>query len=411
MRASMIRNFFRIVAAIFVYAAILHEVLSHALTTDLYREVIWVILVGQTIRLILEARKDTLTIISGIVFFTLYFFPSIGLVIFDDLYPIHSISAFIVSSDLLKMFDRKRPPRSDLSNRSLGSRTLYFFIFLQIWMLISPFFVSGGSLITLVAPLSISVVVLEIMLKNGGQGRLVLFAIASYAVMFFFHLTLHWSGYGRLIVGAYMILVLLVILRYYDIKFRLWVVPIVLPLALYFAQASRYGRVEDFRTLLVGSAGHHMMVTEDARRRADQGYFQGLGEFWEQFQLFFLGWFPRAFWPEKPLGAGLTSVDVIYGRAGVSQRYSQSLGFLGEQYYLLGEYAFIGLSVMLIIIIAIRILIKRFSGDFIAPIAAFDVSLISFFWGSMSTFGNRVWFIVIPGLAFLIIRNMNFKFR
>ena len=66
---------------------------------------------------------------------------------------------------------------------------------------------------------------------------------------------------------------------------------------------------------------------------------------------------------------------------------------------------------MLIIIIAIRILIKRFSGDFIAPIAAFDVSLISFFWGSMSTFGNRVWFIVIPGLAFLIIRNMNFKFR
>lgn len=245
-------------------------------------------------------------------------------------------------------------------------------------MIASPFVLSSG-LITLVAPFPFPLSFLRSCLgqsvkKHNCTGHVVVrLSIFSYAL-------LHWSGFGRLVVGTYLIYVFVVAMYYYDVKFRVWLVPAILPLALYLAQLSRYGTVDNFAVLVGGSSGHHMIVTEDAINYAEEGRPLGLLAFWEQFQLLFLGWFPRIIWPEKPSGLGLTSVDTLYGRAGVAANHSISLGFLGEQYLLLGNFAYAGLSLMLVTILFLRRLVSLFSRGLIAPIAAFDVSLISF-WG------------------------------
>jgi len=408
-RISEIKSFVRRATGICVYLLIFLEIYHYATSTTGQNYTVWAIITAQSIRLMVDGKTDTLTVSLGIIYFTLFAFPSAGLIVFQDLYPRWSLIAFIVCFDAIRLFQGNQQTKTAYYTKRLSRNAVALFFLLQIWMLTGPFAIRGGSLITLVAPLSISVVILELMLKSNSSNKLIFFAVSSLGLVLISHITFHWSGFGRLVIGSYVIFIALVVMKYRNIKFRLWLVPFLLPIALYFAQLSRYGNVTDIGRLVGGSAGHHLIVTNDIFTLADQGYSRGIGEFLDQFKLFFLGWFPRSFWPDKPLGAGLTSVDVVYGRQGVSLTYSQSLGFLGEQVYLLGNYGIVGLALIIGIIIVLRSIIARVSGGFIAPLAAFDVSLMSFFWGSMSTFGNRVWFLLIPGLAFLIMRNLKFK--
>lgn len=399
---------FKIILVICIYALIAYQAVRAIYGGGPDANIIWALLILQALRLSLHLTTDSLTISLGITYFAIFFFPSIGLIVFFGIYPVYSIAFFIIFFDLLCHSNNSLTRSSITYPDNLSRSSIILFFVLIAWMIVSSYFMTIG-LITLVAPLSISAVVLEMMLRTKRKRLLTLFALIAYSAVFLNYLLVHWSGFGRLVIGSYIIFIALVLMQYVDLKFRLWMTPLMLPYALYIAQASRYGSVNDLSTLLVGSAGHHMMVTEDARVMAIQGNSQGISAFFDQFLLMFFNWFPRSLWPDKPIGAGLTSVDFMYGRAQMGVNYSQSLGFLGEQYYLIGSFAFLGIMGLLPVLILLRQFIRRFSGSFITPIAAFDASLISFFWGGMANFGSRVWFLTIPGLLYLIYRRSRFR--
>lgn len=391
-----------------IYSIIFVSALLDGLGVTDFEIVTWSLIVLQSIRFALEKTWDSLTLSLGITFFALYAFPSVGMILFELNPPIQTLAVLIITFDILRNFgggvDNRVQKRSAMS----GTGFPVYFALLQLWMLISPFFIKENGLITLAAPLSLSIIILEVMLLNRKK-KIAYRALFSMAIVLFSHITFHWSGFGRLVVGAYILFIVLVISRYVDIGFRLWIVPLFLPVALFFAQASRYGSVDDLQTLIMGSAAHHLIVTSDARNFAYSGSAKGWGDFADQYSLIFLNWFPRSIWPEKPLGAGLTSVDIMYGRTGYPAGYTQSLGFLGEQYYLIGTSAFLGLFITIATLVILRRLIASQSNIFYSPLVAFDVSLISFFWGGMAIFGARVWFLMIPGLLLILLHRFRLR--
>lgn len=398
----------QVVLAVTTYFAIFVAAFLDALGTTDFERLTWLLIVLQSARFSLVKTWDSLTLSLGVAFFALFALPSIGMIVFEANPPIQTLAVFIVVFDMMRNFGGRAEQILRKRTAISGKRLPLLFGALQTWMLVSPFVFKENALITLIAPLSVSAVVLEVMLRERKK-KVAYWALTSTSVILLSYVTFHWSGFGRLVVGSYLLFIVFVISRYVDIGFRLWIVPLLLPFALFFAQISRYGNVDDLRTLIMGSAAHHLIVTSDAKKIADAGSAQGWGEFMDQYALMFLSWFPRSVWPDKPLGAGLTSVDEMYGRTGLAAHYTQSLGFLGDQYYLLGTSAFIGLFIAVATLVILRRIIASQSSIFYSPLAAYDVSLISFFWGGMATFGSRVWFLVVPGLLLIVLHRIRLR--
>ena len=115
---------------------------------------------------------------------------------------------------------------------------------------------------------------------------------------------------------------------------------------------------------------------------------------------------PREIWSSKPLSVGFWSVDVIFDRAinKTDKEFSISLGFIGENMFMLGEKFYLGLIFALLNIIILRKLVFYLSFNSIVPLLIFDLNLVSYFWGGMSIFGSRLWVLIIPSLIFLILQ-------
>ncbi|UTV86707.1 hypothetical protein KDX00_16730 [Cobetia amphilecti] len=389
----------------FIFTLAIYLLLIVSFLTPSYSEtpLLLFLLILQAIRFCLYKKPDSLVFSLGVIYFTLYALPTIGIILFENISTHKTIGGFIIFSDILIQLRVKSKAGNIRIPLSFSGSTKRLFFALQLWMLIMPFIIVGNSLITLLIPLSISAVILEIILIKVRGSKFLYVALGCYTVIFSAHLMFHWSGFGRLVIGTYITFIFFIVTYYYDLKFRLWQLPLLLPIALFFAQVSRYGEVIDFRTLLMGSAGHHLIITHDAELLTSQTMGQGWADFFDQIQLLLLGWFPRFAWENKPLGAGLTSVDTMYGREGLPDNYTQSLGFMGEQYYLLGDYYWLGLTIIIILLLCIRYLIAKHSAGFKSAIVAFDVSLLSFFWGGMGIFGNRVWFLLVPCFLYIIL--------
>ena len=116
-------------------------------------------------------------------------------------------------------------------------------------------------------------------------------------------------------------------------------------------------------------------------------------------------WFPRALWPDKPLGVGRGYVDAGYLDKDVSEDHSVALGYVGEAIYYLGEGWVLGLAITLATVILARRLVARVGQGYVAPILAYDVFLITYVWGGTASFGGRMSFFVLPMVAFIFFRR------
>lgn len=328
-----------------------------------------------------------------------------------DLIPI--LLVFAVCADLTRaaFSYSKNRPASIARDGVKAQYELLALLVLMFWCAASGFYLGGSAfieLMTFTAPYGLSLLVFERLLARGVASRVVLGLLACYAGVVLCYITFFWTGYGRLVIGTYILMPVALATFYSDTWVRLWQIPLVAPVALYFAQESRYGEVSSGSDFLVGSAGHHLIITKDLFGRWRETQSANLSEFFDQFILFFLNWTPRGFWPEKPLGVGFTSVDILFNRRGLGEDYTHSLGFIGEQVYLLAGYWLVGLSVLFVTICVSRYLIRSASGIWLTPVVIFDINLISFFWGGSATFGSRAWFMLLPPLAYIVLRRVAF---
>lgn len=129
----------------------------------------------------------------------------------------------------------------------------------------------------------------------------------------------------------------------------------------------------------------------------------GFSAWFDQWLLLMGNWVPRDLWLDKPIGLGYAAVDDWIGREGFSDGYSISLGFIGEQYYLLGELYWLGIILAFATLVVLRDVVRKVSRGYVAPLIMFDVNLMSYVWGGGATFGSRLFFFLIPTILFIVM--------
>ena len=371
-----------------------------------YEGILLYSIVGATlIRTVLRGYSNSLNLTISIITIFLFAIPAAAIYALLRVNVLPVMFTFIVFSDLLLVLNHKLV--SDVRNQPYRlvdgtdwSNSIMLLLLLT-WCAFAGIFINAEGFLGLLlfsAPFGVSLVYFDLIVSRYRSQWQTIFALLLYFIVIASYIAFQWSGFGRIVIASLILAPLLIVNARIDLGIRVLYFIIIAPAALFVAQVSRYGAIEDPQNLFIGSAGHHLLVTHDVMNRNDHLYSGGWNVFFEQYALFFLNWFPRNLWTEKPLGIGLWSVDILYGRAGYGEGYSHSIGFLGEQYFYFGELFGFGLIIMILTLVSTRIVLSWLSFGFAAPVILFDISLISYFWGGMATFGSRFWFLTVPTL-------------
>lgn len=368
------------------------------------------------LRTVMLGHSDSLRITVLIITIFLFAIPATAIYALLRINVLPVLVAFIIFSDLLIVLNRglahdvEDEPSMFASGSQKKSKIVLFL--LLTWCALAGIFIKAEGfwgLLLFFSPFAASLVYFDLIILQRNSRWLLIAIFLLYIFVIMSYIVFQWSGYGRIVIASFILSPLLIINSRIDLGLRPIYFMLAAPFALFVAQASRYGEISDPEQIFIGSAGHHLLVTHDVMQRSDHVYYGGVDVFFEQYLLFFLNWFPREFWPDKPEGIGLWSVDVIYGRAGYGEGYSHSIGFVGEQYFYLGDWFGTGLFVMLLTLAFTRTMLRRLSFGFTVPVVLFDVSLVSYFWGGGATFGSRFWFLTVPAL--LVCWYLNSQLR
>ncbi|TCD46818.1 hypothetical protein [Chlorobium sp. N1] len=374
----------------------------------------WVMVIAQLVRILIDDPRDSLEMMLAIIGVSMYYFSGLGLIYIAGVDNVVGIVfSFIVIADILRAIfagSQVIPLQRTITYSSIREYGVdrFVFFFLLLWASFSGLFIGYGggkflSLFLFTVPYAVSLIFFERILSYGVGRKVVVWLLALYVFMTVVYLAFYWSGFGRMIILGYVLVPILLASHYMDVKFRAWFVVLISPVASFVSHFSRYGSVSDVSDLTLGSAAHHIAVTSDAFQYYYSGLMYTSDSFLDQYLLFLFNWVPRDMWPDKPIGAGWSSVGEMYGRAGYGEGYSQSLGFIGEQVYLLGPWFLVGLFVMIATLIVLRFFLIHASKGYVLPVILFDVSLMAYFWGGMASVGSRLWFALIPVLFYIQI--------
>jgi hypothetical protein len=360
----------------------------------------WSTIAAISLRLFLDRESSPLIFTSGIALFYLFIVPCAGFLWrgqFEALW-------FLCFTFLILETIRSLPSRDTdvLFRRDYSGWSVVAVLVCLSISIIGPAALDETffSRIAFMAPFSVSLIFFEQVLRS--RARFVsLSLLCSYVLVIAIYVAYFWSGFGRLVIASFVLMPVLLATRYLSLPLRLWHAILISPVAMALSHISRYGDFGDPAEWTKGSAGHHIELSM-ALSATDVSDFLGGFERWiGQMSLLLLNWVPREFWPSKPIGLGSSSVDDWIGRMRYGEGYSVSLGFVGEQLYLLGDFFLIGVIASFGLLLICRVLIINMSGSFVAPLVAFDINLISYLWGGNATYGSRVWFFVAPMLLFV----------
>lgn len=377
----------------------------------------WAIVIAGFLRMILAPRVDSLVFSFSIALIYLYLLPTVSLVSFRvaNATPflaltIPLLDAFAFAAHRLQRAVRRGRARP----RAAGPHAYLIWVSLLGVCTVSGTLLPPDHLLAPVAftiPFAVSLLYFERLLAGASLSKIYLM-LAAYLGVVAIYVVFYWSGFGRLIIGAYVLMPVLIANQWREIGLRLWQAAAVAPPLLAVAMYSRQGRWFDLDELYRDSAAHHLIISAELVGSSSSSLYGGAGRFFEQWLLLFLNWVPRDFWPDKPIGLGWASVDEWYDRSLYSPGYSVSVGMYGEQIYLLGSYFLVGVAALLVTLLAVRSGIAFISRGSYAPLVAFDVSLISYVWGGGALMGTRVWFAVLPMIAIVVLwRMLAFKPR
>jgi hypothetical protein len=213
-----------------------------------------------------------------------------------------------------------------------------------------------------------------------------------------------WSGFGRLEFLTYLALPLLVASHYKRIEIKNWQVAFLMFFGIAIGQAIRGVVQPGLMTFATGSVSHHLLLMDELGN--DKALWDArFHELFDQFLLYFLNWFPRELWVEKPLGIGSWFVDVYIGRDGFSDAHSVSLGFWGEHIFLNPDgWVLSGLMVLVVTVFMSRLFYRLDNGG-LPLVLMFNANFLTLFWGGMASFGSRVWWLVLPAFFYVIARR------
>ena len=361
----------------------------------------WTVIGAVSLRLLLDGEGASLAFTSGIALFFIFVVPCAGFVARGEFGAVWFLAFTFLTLELVRSL-RLAYPQVALHRECSRWSVIALLMCLAI-ALIAPALVEASlGRIVFIAPFALSLIFFEQVLRSRPLVLGVLL-LGVYAVVIAVYVAFFWSGFGRLVIASFVLMPVLLAVRYLRLPVFIWQAMAISPPIMALSHLSRYGEVGNPGAWTQGSAGHHIELSMMLARTDVSDFLGGLERWFSQLILMLLNWFPRELWPNKPVGIGASSVDDWIGREGYGDGYSVSLGFVGEQLYLLGDFFLLGVFASLLVLLACRVLIVRLSGAFYAPVVAFDVNLISFLWGGNATFGSRAWFFVGPMLCLVFV--------
>ncbi len=348
--------------------------------------------------IILDNRTDSLTLSLNVCLIYLFIVPNYTLMLGGDSnYILLLVFSYMIFEFLGKFSRINTYAVYDLKlNYGSYSRNVFLCFSLLLLSIILPFLISGGYIFGIIKydlPLGISLIYFERVCHRCSSLKIYIL-LSMYAISILSVIIFHWGGYGRIIIGAYIMMPVLLAAYRGGLPVRSWHAALLAPPALLVALISRSGE-GDFTSLHQGSSAHHLILTK-------QVFDVGLvlrarwEDYFDQWVLFFLNWFPRNVWPDKPVGIGFYFVDEWSGRAGLGASHSVSLGYMGEAFYLLGPWWPLGIGVGMATVILSRRFLSLVTKPYVAPVIVYDITLISYVWGGFAMFGSRAWFTIIP---------------
>jgi hypothetical protein len=223
---------------------------------------------------------------------------------------------------------------------------------------------------------------------------LCLFSILVFSLVF-------WAGYGRLILSTLGLVPLMITVHYGTVRIPVLIFSAAAASLVFVGRVLRFGVSEGVAGLAEDSGATPLLLTElfwDSPVT-----ILWTEPLWHQWSLLFLNWYPRAWWPEKPIGLNYTLVDAVLGRAGYGEEHSTAVSFLGEQIFLHPNLWILTTALVVAILILLFRAVAALAAPYFAPVALLQAWLLSFFWGGMATYGSRIWFTLIPMMIYLVI--------
>lgn len=232
------------------------------------------------------------------------------------------------------------------------------------------------------------------------------FSYGIFAGYVFIYAIFFWSEFGRLVIAGSLLAPLIAVLGRYNLRIAK------LPLLILTATGGLFGsllRIEGatpstiVTAALRDSAISPLLTAQDLLNRVDPNSPLRWNEWWDQFILYFLGPFPRQFWPGKPYGFGFQYVIDNFESSYVTAGHSIAATFMGEHiYYLSFPILFAGsmLSIILVIVTARTAQsLKIFLGSGAYLVAMF---IPTFYWGGMASFSQRFLFGFVSALGVML---------
>lgn len=347
-------------------------------------------------------------LIFFIIILLLYFIPSISILYIYKIDTTYILFIVVIFMDILNKFSDELfySKKVEISKNVNSNIRFLIYLLLLTWSVIGPFFLGQDNnivgILSHIVPSALSLIYLEGILRSSKSSLNSSLIILFHFLFIIFFLNNHWSGYGRLHLGFYLLAPIIIFISVYNISIKNIFIFIAAPIALFLLQYFRYNTEINLENVTFGSAGYHLYLTDIIFNNQYDVNINSIKVWIDELKLLFLIWFPREYWELKPIGISMWSVDLMFGRT--VESYSQSVGFIGEQKLILGDKYIFGIMLMLILILIFRKLIVYLSFGSNVPAIIFDLNLMSYFWGGMALFGSRLWFSLIPAILFLIFR-------
>jgi hypothetical protein len=368
---------------------------------------------AQIFRIFFSNRKiEGQELIFLVTLIFLFVSPGFAVFYFHGLDVTDTLFFLVFFMDLIKIFSKnKYKILISKTNHFTKWKNFFIYLALLLWSAIVPFFLPQTNtflgLFSFIVPTVIAFVYLE---ENLRQSNSIFFAVLLLILYFFsfsIYLMHHWSGHGRIVLAMWILAPILIYISIFKKPVKVIYIITLFPLIMYVLQYSRYTSSLGFEDVFIGSSGYHLQLTQLTRTNDYLFYEKGLEAFFDQYKLFFFAWIPNDWWVSKPQQVSVYSTAIMFSKEevpGWGLEFSQSLGFLGEQFFLLKNYYFYGIVATLLTIIIARKFVVKLSFGSIVPAIVFDLCLINYFWGGMGIFGSRAWFYIMPIIIFLFLR-------
>ncbi|MFS0739848.1 hypothetical protein ABC365_04445 [Brevundimonas sp. 3P9-tot-E] len=231
-----------------------------------------------------------------------------------------------------------------------------------------------------------------------------------FAAYILIYAIFYWSEFGRLVLAGSLLAPLLAVLNRYNLRIAK------IPLLVLTGTGGLFGsllRIEGatpstiVMAALRDSAVSPLVTAQDFLNRLDQNAPIRWREWWDQVTLYFLGPFPRQWWPSKPYGFGFQYVIDNLESAYVLSGHSIAATFMGEHIYYLNSTLFFFATIFAMILVIGAVRVTQSLGLFLGSGSYLvAVYIPTFYWGGMASFSQRFIFGFCTALGVMLALYM-----